>query len=149
MITVTFDGGMKFVGRGESGHEVWMDASAKAGGADKAARPIEVLLSALGGCTGMDVISILRKMRTEPDALRIEIVGERAKGHPTHFTRIHLTYVVSGDVTKEKIEKAIELSLTKYCSVANTLAGVAEITSEVRFETVPSPADPQIEREAS
>lgn len=134
MVTVTFDGAMKFVARSETGHEVIMDASRKAGGAESAARPIDVLLFALGGCTGMDVVAILRKMRAEPDSLRIEIEGERSEEPQAHFTSIHLKYVVSGDVPQEKVEKAVRLSLDKYCPVANTLSGVAEITSEVQVE---------------
>ena len=134
MVTVTLEGEMRFTGRGESGHEVAMDASPKSGGADSAARPIEVLLSALGGCTGMDVVSILRKMKTEPSRFRIEIDGQRASEHPTPFTKIHLTYVIAGDVPEANLQRAIELSLEKYCPVVNTLAGVAEITSEYRIE---------------
>ena len=134
MVTVTLEGGMRFTGQGKSGHAVAMDASPKGGGTDSASRPIEVLLSALGGCTGMDVISILRKMNTEPSEFRIEIDGERASEHPKRFTKIHLTYVVAGDVPKTNLQRAIQLSLEKYCPVANTLAGVAEITSEYRIE---------------
>ena len=70
--TVTLVEGMRFVGKGDSGHEVHMDAAPKAGGSDSAARPLEVLLCALGGCTGMDVVTILRKMKTEPSSLRIK-----------------------------------------------------------------------------
>jgi len=134
MVTVTLDGGMRFIGRGQDGHEVAMDASLRGGGADSASRPIDVLLFALGGCSGMDVMTILRKMKTEPDSLRIEIDGERAEEHPRPFTKIHLTYVVGGDVPEENVKRAIGLSLEKYCPVANTLAGVAEITSEIRIE---------------
>lgn len=134
MVTVTLDGAMRFTGKGESGHDVAMDASPKGGGEDTAPRPLEVLLSSLGGCTGMDVVSILRKMKTEPSGLRIEIDGERASEHPKRFTKIHLTYVVAGDVPEANLQRAIELSLEKYCPVANTLAGVAEITSEYRIE---------------
>ena len=71
--TVKFVEGMKFVGKGESKHEVHMDASQKVGGNDSEARPLEVMLCALGGCTGMDVVSILRKMKTEALSLQIEI----------------------------------------------------------------------------
>jgi len=134
MVTVTLDEGMRFIGRGKDGHEVAMDASLRGGGADSASRPIDVLLFALGGCSGMDVMTILRKMKTEPDSLRIEIDGERAEEHPRPFTKIHLTYVVGGDVPEENVKRAIGLSLEKYCPVASTLAGVAEITSEIRIE---------------
>jgi putative redox protein len=124
--------GMAFRGIGASGHEVVMDASREVGGEDSAPRPVEALLCALGGCTGMDVISLLRKMKTEPTALRIEIDDERAPEYPKVITKLHLTYVVEGNVPKENVAKAIDLSLSKYCPIANTLAGVAHITSELR-----------------
>jgi len=130
---VEYEGGMAFRGRGASGHEVRMDASRQAGGGDSAARPVEVLLCSLGGCTGMDVISVLRKMKTEPTGLRIEIDDERAPEYPKAITTIHLTYIVEGDVPTANVAKAVDLSLAKYCPIANTLAGVARITSEVRI----------------
>lgn len=128
--TVKFVEGMKFVGKGESKHEVHMDASPKAGGDDSAATPLETMLCALGGCTGMDVISILRKMKTEPRSLQIEIVDERAPDYPKVLTKLHLTYRVTGAVPQDNLQKAIDLSLSKYCPIANTLEGVVEITSE-------------------
>jgi len=134
MVTVELESGMRFVGRGEDGHDVAMDASPKSGGANSASRPINVFLSALGGCSGMDVISILRKMRTEPKRFAIEIEGERADEGARPFTKIHLTYVIGGDVPEENVKKAVNLSLTKYCPVANTLTGVATLTTEVRIE---------------
>jgi len=131
--TIEYVGGMGFVGRGGSGHEVRMDASGEVGGEDSAARPVEVLLCALGGCTGMDVISILRKMKTEPTALRVEIDDERAPEYPKVITKLHLTYHIHGAVPEENAAKAVDLSLAKYCPIANTLAGVARITSEIRL----------------
>jgi putative redox protein len=110
-----------------------MDASAEVGGEDSAARPVEVLLCALGGCTGMDVVSILRKMKTEPTALRVEIDDDRAAEYPKVITKLHLTYHIEGDVPEENAAKAVDLSLAKYCPIANTLAGVARITSEIRL----------------
>ena len=127
---VEYKGGMAFVGKVASGHDVRMDAGDSVGGADSAPRPVEVLLSSLGGCTGMDVVSVLRKMKTEPKSLQIEIQDERATEYPKVFTKIHLIYKVGGDVPEENLVKAIELSLTKYCPIANTLSGVAEITYE-------------------
>jgi len=127
---INFEGGMTFVGRGASGHDVRMDAADAVGGSDSAARPVEVLLSSLGGCTGMDVISILRKMKTEPRELTIEIHDERAPDYPKVITAIHLIYRVAGDVPEENLAKAIELSLTKYCPIVNTLSGVADVGYE-------------------
>ena len=131
---VEYDGGMAFTGKVASGHDVQMDAAEGSGGEDSAARPVEVFLSSLGGCTGMDVISVLRKKKTEPTSLKIEIDDERAPEYPKVITKIHLTYRVTGDVPEENLVKAIELSLAKYCPIANTIAGVSEITYEVSVE---------------
>ncbi len=122
--------GMAFVGKVASGHDVHMDAGESAGGADSAPRPVEILLSSLGGCTGMDVVAVLRKMKTEPKSLQIEIHDERATEYPKVITKIHLIYKVEGKVPEENLTKAIELSLAKYCPIANTLGGVSEITYE-------------------
>ena len=107
-----------------------MDAGESVGGADVAARPVEAMLSSLGGCTGMDVVSILRKMKTEPTSLQIELQDEHAPEYPKVFTKIHLIYRVKGDVPEENLIKAIEMSLAKYCPIANTLGGVSEISYE-------------------
>lgn len=133
--TVRFVEGMKFIGKGESKHEVHMDASQKVGGTDSAARPLEVMLCALGSCTGMDVVSILRKMKTEPRSLQIEITDERAPDYPKVLTKLHLTYRITGAVPEDNLKKAIDLSLRKYCPITNTLAGVVEITSEGVIES--------------
>jgi len=125
--------GMLFEGVGSSGHTVRTDANREVGGEDSAARPVETLLCALGGCTGMDVVSVLRKMKTEPTGLRIEIDDERAETYPKVLTKLHLTYIIEGDVPEENVAKAIDLSLEKYCPIASSLAGVADITSEFRI----------------
>ncbi len=92
------------------------------------------MLCALGGCTGMDVVSILRKMKTAPTSLEIEIEDERAAEYPKVFKKLHLTYRVTGNIPEENLRKAIDLSLAKYCPIANSLAGVAQITSEYVIE---------------
>jgi putative redox protein len=131
---VRYEGGMKFVGQGKSGHPVAMDAAAEVGGADSAARPIEALLCSLGACTGMDVISILRKMRTEPTALAIELEDERGTEYPKAIKKVHLVYRVKGQVPEANLRKAIDLSLSTYCPIANSLSGVAQITTEYVIE---------------
>lgn len=130
---VTYSGGMAFQGSGASGHKISMDAGRAIGGEDAAARPVEVLLASLGGCTGMDVVSILKKMKTPPDALRIEIDDERASEYPKVITKLHIVYIVEGSVPEENLSKAIDLSMERYCPIVNTLAGVARITSEYRI----------------
>ena len=131
---VRYAGGMRFIGQGLSGHEVIMDAGPEGGGEDRAARPVETLLCSLGGCTGMDVVAILRKMKTEPEDLRIEIIDERALEYPKVITTLHLKYIVKGRLPVENVRRAVDLSLAKYCPIANTLAGVSAITSEIVIE---------------
>jgi putative redox protein len=97
--------------------------------------PMDVLLSGLAACTGIDVISTLRKMRQDVTGLRIEVHGNRADEHPKVFTTITLEYVLTGHRLEDaKVRRAIELSETKYCSVGVTLAKAAEITWTYRIE---------------
>ncbi len=131
---VKFVDGMQFIGQGESGHVVVMDSDPKVGGQNSAARPVETMLCALGGCTGMDVISILRKMRTMPTSFRIEIGDERAPEHPKVLTRLHLTYRFKGNVPKENADKAIKLSMERYCPITNMINKVAQVTWESVIE---------------
>ncbi len=131
---VKFVDGMQFIGKGESGHAVVMDSDPRVGGENSAARPVETMLCALGGCTGMDVISILRKMHTPPTSFRIEIEDERATEYPKVITRLHLIYRLKGDVPKENADKAIQLSMERYCPIVNTLNKVAEVTWESVIE---------------
>jgi putative redox protein len=109
-----------------------MDASPQVGGSDTASRPLELLLVALGGCTGMDVVSLLRKMGVDFEGFEIELKGKQAEDHPKALTKIHLTYRIKGDVPQDKLKKAIELSQKRYCSVAHSLR--AEISYECRIE---------------
>ena len=133
MLTVKLEAGMRFVGHTDDGHTIPMDATEAGGGSNSGPRPTEVMLSSLAGCSGMDVIAILRKMRTEPASLEVEVAAERAEERPRPFTRIVLTYAIGGDVPEENVRKAIDLSLSRYCPVANTLNGVAKIETEIRM----------------
>jgi len=122
--------GITFVGKGESNHWVVMDGSAEFGGAEAGTRPMELVLIAFGGCTGMDVASTLEKMRVYYKDFKIIINGERTEKYPKIFTKIHMKYSIRGDVPEEKLKRAIELSQTKYCSVSEILRKSAEITYE-------------------
>ncbi len=126
--TVRFVDGMQFVGTSASGHAVVMDAPTDVGGTDTGPTPMEMVLIALGGCTGMDVVSILRKMQVPFTRFEMAIQGERAPEHPKNFTKIQIVYKVWGDVPEEKVKRAIDLSLEKYCSVSNSLKPKAEIS---------------------
>jgi putative redox protein len=120
-VKVFWQDGLRFVGLPPSGHAVVMDGAKEVGGEDSAPRPTELLLIALGGCTGMDVVSILQKMRTPPRRFRVEIQAERAPEHPKAVRKVHLLYVAEG-VPEENLRKAAQLSQERYCSVAHSLA---------------------------
>lgn len=109
--------GLQFVARGESGHGVVLDAPAEVGGKDTGSRPGELTLMALGSCTGIDVVSILKKMRISFNSLEVEVKGEAAPEHPKVWTEVWVKYRIKGDVPEDKLKKAIELSRDRYCSV--------------------------------
>ncbi len=118
---VTWNGQMSFTGMSASGVQIPIDASKEAGGQDSGARPMELILHGLAGCTGIDIISILKKMRLEVRSFYIEVEGSRADDHPKRFTDIHLRYVLEGDLPEDKVVRAIQLSIEKYCSVYHSL----------------------------
>jgi putative redox protein len=118
---------MYFEGETPNGHKVMMDTLKEHGGNDSAPTPMQLVLLALGGCTGMDVIAILKKMRDLPDEFYMEIESERATEHPKIYKKTNIKYVFVGDVKEENVKKAIELSQSKYCSVSAILKGVGEV----------------------
>lgn len=127
--------GMTFAAKADSNHWVMMDGPADFGGADAGARPKELLLLALGGCTGSDVVSILAKKRVHLDGFEVRLTAEQRDEHPQIFTAIHVEYVFVGDdIRPQDVERAIELSETKYCSVSAMLRGVVTITHSYRIE---------------
>jgi putative redox protein len=117
----------------ETGQVMTMDIPADQGGHGNGVRPMQALLSALGGCSGIDVVMILNKQKETIDHYEMEIIGERAVGkEPALWETIHVVFKLKGSMTKEKAEKACALSIDKYCSVAATLrAAGAVITWEV------------------
>lgn len=126
---VTLVGGMQFVGSADSGHAVVMDGHATSGGNDTGSRPMELLLMAFGGCSGMDVISILRKKGQAVSKFELNVNGEMAQDHPHMYTALDIEYVVTGrNISEEAVKRAVELSLGKYCSVGATLGKAAKIT---------------------
>jgi putative redox protein len=115
---VKWSGGLNFEGSGDSGHAVMMDASKANGGTDAGSRPTELLLMALGGCTGMDVISILEKKRIKVDEFWLEISSDKTDTQPKMLTDVIVKYVFVGEAIPEKdVERAIALSTEKYCTV--------------------------------
>ena len=119
----------RFVGQALSNHAIVVDA-----GKEKTANsPVELVLIALCGCTGADVVSILRKKREPFVSLEVSAKGERAADPPTVFTEIHLFYRVGGKVSKKAMEDAVRLSEEKYCSVSAMLAKTARITYTIEY----------------
>jgi putative redox protein len=110
-----------------TGHDLTVDASPEVGGNNDGPRPIELLLVANATCMGMDVISILQKMRQEVRAYRLRVTGERSEDHPKVFTHILIEHFIEGDVEEGKLAHAIRLSEEKYCSVSAMLDKVAKI----------------------
>ena len=131
--TVTLCGGMRFVGQADSGHAVVMDTTVAGGGLDSAVRPSELLLIGLAGCTGMDVISILKKKRQPVSGLEVVVHAEQAPDHPKRFTAMTVEYRVSGaGVDPAAVRRAIELSETTYCSVGASLREPVTVTTSFR-----------------
>lgn len=121
--------GITFAGKTDSNHWVVMDGPEEFGGSNAGIRPKELLLISLGGCTGSDVVSILQKKRVDIKDFEINITSEVADEHPQIYTKIHIEYVFYGkDLNVKDIERAIELSQTKYCSVTKMLEKSAEVT---------------------
>lgn len=117
-----------FVGQSGSGHSVIMDGPVEAGGRNLAARPMEMLLMGLGGCSTFDVVSILKKSRQAVESCEVELRAERADAEPKVFTKIELHFVIKGRGLKETaVKRAVELSAEKYCSASIMMerAGVA------------------------
>ncbi|HSB52172.1 MAG TPA: OsmC family protein [Dissulfurispiraceae bacterium] len=125
---VKWTDGLQFVGESGTGHAIVMDAGIEVGGKNTGMRPMEMLLAGVAGCSGMDVASILQKKRLQVTGIDAEVRGEMAEEYPKKFTKIVIDYTVTGrDLSEEAVKKAIDLSMTKYCSVKATLEGAAEI----------------------
>ncbi len=131
---VTLVQDMQFNGQATSGHTLTMDADDASGGHNAGFRPMELLLVGFGGCSGMDVISILRKKRQNVSGLEINVKGEKTEDYPKIYKEVHIEYVVKGKgIDKEAVERAIHLSLDKYCSVGATLAKSGTITHSYKI----------------
>lgn len=122
---------MSFVGESGSGHSIVMDGAPENGGRNLAARPMEMVLLGLGGCTAFDVVMILERGRQPIEDCIVEIEAERSEEVPKVFTRIHVHYIVKGKGLSEKqVARAVQLSAEKYCSVSIMLGKTAELTHD-------------------
>ncbi len=128
---IKWTGGVSFEGSTGSDHTVIMDGAPEAGGQNKGARPMELVLVGMGGCTAFDVMHILRKSRQEVTDCIAEIEASRAETDPKVFTDIHIHFIVTGrNLDAKKVQHAIELSATKYCSASIMLGKTARITHD-------------------
>lgn len=117
-----------------NGHNVQMDTIPESGGNDSGPRPKELMLAALAGCTGMDVISILTKMQIKIDTFNINVEGELTEEHPKHFINMHIIYEFKGiNLPLDKLKKAAELSQEKYCGVSAAYRKAMEVTYEIKI----------------
>jgi len=113
----------------DKGNSIIMDAGASDGGHDSGLRPMQLLLAAMGGCSAIDLIGILRKQREPLKDLKITVTGEREQGVvPSLYTEVHVHFRLFGDINQDKAERAVELSVEKYCSVVKTLEKTAVVT---------------------
>lgn len=126
---VTWNGKMKFSGTADSGFTLPLDSSPSTGGNNEGFRPTELVAIGLAACTAMDVLSILQKKRQKLTAFEVNVeVVERAQDHPRVFKHIQILYVIQGtDVDPQAVERAVELSTTKYCSVSAMVEKTAKI----------------------
>lgn len=130
-------GSIGVVGKSDSGHWVPMDTSPKMGGHASATGPMELILIGLGGCTAMDVLSILSKKRVKLDDFEVEVEADRAEEHPKTFQDIRVKFIFYGsDIREKDVARAIELSEEKYCAVAAMLRDHTTVTSS--FEIRPA-----------
>jgi len=117
-----------------NGHEIILDTEENAGGQNLGPKPKPLLMTALGGCTGMDVVSILKKMKIEPSYFNIRIEAEVTEEHPKQFISFHLIYEFKGkDLSFEQLKKAVDLSQEKYCGISATLKKAVPITYEINI----------------
>ena len=124
--------GLQFEGEMPAGQSITMDASVEEGGDDKGPRPVELLLMSLAGCTGMDVLAILRKKRQKVSSFQVKVLGERREKPPKLFKTLRVIYEVTGqEVQLQAVQQAVHLSERKYCSVAAMIRRTVPITSEV------------------
>jgi len=128
-----FDDAYGFEAVNETHNKLIMDANASIGGGNKGFTPMQLLVAGIGGCSSIDIVNILKKQKQEIKGFDITVDAEREQGkEPSLFTTIHVSYHLSGDIDFEKAQRAADLSIEKYCSVAKILEKTAKITYSVK-----------------
>lgn len=129
--------GLQFVGQSGTNHAIVMDGSPEYGGQNSGMRPMELLLVALGGCSGMDIVSILIKKKQDVRGVEINVTGKQAEDYPKRFIEIQVEFIIKGkSISEEAVKRAIELSMEKYCSVKATLEHSAKVTHSYKIVEV-------------
>jgi len=132
-IEVSWKGDMLFESVAPEG-SVMIDADKEVGGQGKGLRPKAMMLTALGGCTAMDVASLLKKMRAEVDGFKIEIEANLTDEHPKYYDKVHVIYRFYGsDFKKDKIEKSVNLSIDRYCGVFEMFRQFSNISHKIQY----------------
>ncbi len=131
-IQVEWRGGLSFETEVD-GFKIMLDARSEAGGNSRGPRPKPLMMVALAGCTGMDVASLLKKMRIEVESLKVSVEGELTEEHPKHFVSMHILYDFKGkDLPLDKLQRAVELSQEKYCGVAESYRKAMKLSYEIK-----------------
>lgn len=129
---------LQFIASSGSGHRLTIDGAPEFGGENRGPRPTELVLMGLGGCTSMDVVMILQKMRVDLQKYSVELEAERAADHPKVFTKIRMVYHVWGhEIPPDKVERAVQLTQEKYCGVLHMLNKTAEIEFSYQIHPLP------------
>ena len=135
MVNVKWEGGMRFTAITEEGDSLTMDTDQEGGGEGRGFRPVKLVLVGLGGCTGMDIIWILKRQRQEVTGLEMKVTGTRRKKDPMYYETVQIEYVVRGRGLRESaVKRAIELSEQKYCSVRGIFRPDVKVTTSYRIE---------------
>ncbi|MDN3664997.1 OsmC family protein [Algibacter miyuki] len=134
LITTTWLGEMKFESTNPSGHNLFIDAGEENGGKGEGYRPKALMLSGLAGCSGLDVASLIKKMKLEVDTFKIEIEANLTEEHPKYYDKVTMQFHFYGsDLNEKKLQKTVDLSIEKYCGVMEMFRQFAEMKVETLF----------------
>lgn len=125
----------QFKATGAAGESALLDAASEIGGSDQGIRPMEMVLMGLAGCSAFDIVHILKKQRQDLKDLDIEVEGQRRSKVPKIFTDIHMNFILTGNVDPAKAERAVQLSVEKYCSVHEMIKSVVNITWSMQIKS--------------
>lgn len=135
-ITIDHLDNLHMEAQNEEGGLIRMDGTTEIGGLEGGFSPMQLLLAGVGGCSAIDIIGILEKQKQDLQDLKVEVDGDRqSKGTYSEFTTIHINYIFTGDLDEKKVERAINLSLDKYCSVTKTLEKTSDITHSFEIKS--------------